>query len=304
MITLKQLEELRKKLRNKYIFCIIITLVITIILVVITKEPIYSISMIMFGYIITYIFTNKLAKEYSIAYKNYFVKTSLEKVFENLKYQPDNGIPCSTINSTNMIYTGTRYSSNDLITGNYKTIGFTQSDIHIQDERTRTDSNGNTKTYYVTIFKGRWMIFDFNKSFKSDVQVTQKGFENSKITSYFSKKNKFQKVEMESQEFNEKFNVYAKQPLEAFYILTPRIMEKILTLDKKNEGKLLLCFVDKKLHVGIYDNNDSFEHKNVFKDINKQEIKNNISKDIQKITMFIDELELNNDLFKRTNIEK
>ena len=75
-------------------------------------------------------------------------------------------------------------------------------------------------------------------------------------------------------------------------------MEKIRNLDERNEGKLLLCFIDNKLHVGIYNHEDSFEHKSVFKPIDEEKTRNEISTDIQKITMFIDELELDNDLFK------
>ena len=110
--------------------------------------------------------------------------------------------------------------------------------------------------------------------------------------------NKYVKVEMESQEFNKHFRVYAEQPLDAFYILTPKIMEKIRNLDERNKGKLLLCFIDNKLHVGIYDNDDSFEHGSVYKKIDSEKVMNEISTDIQKITMFVDELELDNDLFK------
>lgn len=193
---------------------------------------------------------------------------------------------------------GDRYSSNDLITGKYKDILFTQADVHIEKEEQTTDSDGNTRTYYVTIFKGRWMIFDFNKSFKADVQVSQKGFGNNKVNTWFSS-SKFEKIEMESQEFNKNFNVYAQQPLDAFYILTPKIMEKIKNLDTNNDGKLLLCFIDNKLHVGIYNHADSFEHSSVFKRIDEEKIRNQISLDIQKITMFVDELELDNDLFKK-----
>ena len=304
MITFEQLEEMRVALKKKYTLFIIIGLIVVaitaLISVILNWPPILVMVGLVLTFIIALICTAKPAKEYSLAFKNYFVKASLEKIFTNLKYQPDNGISHTTIASTNMMRMGDRYSSNDLVTGNYKTIGFTQSDVHIEEEHTTTDSDGNTRTYYVTIFKGRWMIFDFNKSFKADVQVAQKGFGNNKLgNSWFSKEKKFEKVQMESQEFNKAFNVYAQQPLDAFYILTPKIMEKIKNLDERNEGRLLLCFIDNKLHVGIYNYEDSFEHKSVFKPIDEEKTRNDISTDIQKITMFVDELELDNDLFKR-----
>lgn len=303
MITFEQLEGMRIALKKKYTLFIIIGVIVTAITTIITfifqMPPILVIVGMVLTFIIALICTGKQAREYSLAFKSYFVKSSLQKIFTNLKYQPENGISRATIASTNMMRMGDRYSSNDLVTGKYKEIGFTQSDVHIEEEHETRDSDGNTRTYYVTIFKGRWMIFDFNKSFKADVQVAQKGFGNNKVASWFLGEQKFQKVEMESQEFNKAFNVYAQQPLDAFYILTPKIMEKIRNLDERNEGRLLLCFIDNKLHVGIYNYEDSFEHKSVFKPIDEEKTRNNISEDIQKITMFIDELELDNDLFKR-----
>ena len=49
----------------------------------------------------------------------------------------------------------------------------------------------------------------------------------------------------------------------------------------------------------FYNYEDSFEHKSVFKPIDEEKTRTDISTDIQKITMFIDELELDNDLFKK-----
>ena len=303
MVTFEQLEEMRIALKKKYTLFIIIGLIVVAVAALISFIFDFPPVLVMIGGVLTFIITmfctSKQAKEYSLAFKSYFVKSALANIFTNLNYQPDNGISRATIASTNMMRMGDRYSSNDLVTGNYKTIGFTQSDVHIEEEHETRDSDGHTRRYYVTIFKGRWMIFDFNKTFKADVQVAQKGFGNNKLGSWFSGEQKFEKVEMESQEFNKAFNVYAQQPLDAFYILTPKIMEKIRNLDEKNEGKLLLCFIDNKLHVGIYNYEDSFEHKSVFKPIDEEKTRTDISTDIQKITMFIDELELDNDLFKK-----
>ena len=303
MMTFEQLEAMRIALKKKYTLFIIIGVIVVGGLAIGTYlfqlHPIFVMIGVVLTLLISMLCTSKQAQEYSLAFKNYFVKSSLEKIFTNLKYQPDSGVSYSTIASTNMMRMGDRYSANDLVTGNYKNIGFMQSDVHIEEKHETRDSDGHRSEYYVTIFKGRWMIFDFNKNFKADVQVAQRGFGNNKVNSWFFSENKFQKVEMESQEFNKAFNVYAQQPIDAFYILTPKIMEKIQNLDERNEGKLLLCFVDNKLHVGIYNHEDSFEHGSVFRATDEERTRNEISTDIQKITMFIDELELDNDLFKK-----
>jgi len=60
----------------------------------------------------------------------------------------------------------------------------------------------------------------------------------------------------------------------------------------------MFCFVGNRLHIAIDNNEDSFEC-NVFKVINEQEIEADIIKDIKVITDFVNELSLDNDLFRK-----
>ena len=301
-MTFVELEQIRIKYKNKSLlaFGIAICIVLATLLVLCINKlydiiPAAFIFTFLVGVVTKAIITSGSAKLYTKAYKDYFIKRSLEKIFTDLKYEPDRGISEKVIEDTGMMYMGDRYSSNDYISGKYKNINFIQSDVHIEEEHTTTDSDGNTRTYYVTVFLGRWMIFDFNKEFKANVQVCEKGFENNITRS----KIKYEKVEMESDAFNKKFNIYAQNAHDAFYILTPSLMEKIDNLEKRNKGKILLCFINNQLHVGLYDGKDSFEPSSCFKEINEEEELKRASVDIEQITMFVDELQLDNTLFRR-----
>lgn len=141
---------------------------------------------------------------------------------------------------------------------------------------------------------GRLMIFDFNKNFKANIQVSSHHFDANRLPW----KKKFSSVEMEDVEFNKYFSVYAENEHEAFYILTPHFMEKIKEVTKKLNCGIMFGFIDSKLHIAIDNNEDSFEY-NVFKPINEQEVSDNIVKDIKVITNFVDELNLDNNLFRR-----
>ena len=298
MITIEELEQDRIKLKNKTLLVTGITVGIVALLALIFQ----SYEVVFFGFVAILIFpvlfTGKQKREYILKFKKYFVQSALKTVFTDLTYRPEQGMPRDVISSTKMMHMGDRYTSNDYISGRYKDIGFRQADIHIEEERETTDSDGNTRTYWVTLFRGRWMIFDFNKTFKADLQVCQKHFGNNKISNW-GNESKFERVKLESVDFNKRFNVYAQSDHEAFYLLTPPIMEKIIKLDDMNQGRLLLCFIDNKLHIGLYDGKDSFEHAPIFKQINEEQVRSNISNDIKQITMFIDELDLDNDLFRR-----
>lgn len=301
---MNELEEIRIKIRNRYIICISIVLVsILVAIIKIPKFPtiLFIIFFIMFiGLIITLMCTIKLQNQYRKMFKDTFVRKSLEDKFTDLIYEPDKGISYNTIAETKMIDMGDqdKYCSEDYISAKYKNIKLEQSDVCIREEHESTDSDGNTSSSIVTLFKGRWMIFDFNKEFKANVQVAQKGFQNAKRKRFFGKEEElFKKVSMESEEFNKKFNVFAQDEHDAFYILTPSLMERLEKLISINKGKIMLCFIDNKLHVVINDGKDSFEPGSVFKKIDEQKSINKISDEIDTITQFVDELNLDNTLF-------
>ncbi len=293
-MSIEEVEALRKKARNRVLCGVVISILLGILFIV-SSSIFAGIFVIIVGIVVTVIASNGIIKKFTIEFKNTFVLKALQNSFDNLVYEPEKGLDESIIRNTQMMYMGDRYSSNDLIYGTYKNINILQADVHIEEEHESTDSDGDTTTTWVTIFMGRWMIFDFNKVFKANIQVSQKWFGNSKISNWGAE-TKYKKVMMEDQAFNNEFKVYAQSEHEAFYILTPQLMEKIRTLSDKISGKLLLCFIDNKLHVGIQNNKDSFEH-SIFKKINVEEVMNEISRDIKLITDFVDELDLDNDLF-------
>ena len=296
-MNINELETFRKEVQKKILICSIVTISVSISLAFITGKFHFLIFSIVLGTIISYIICYKPLNKFTMEFKKLFVLKSLESIFTDLEYNPTLGLDEYIIRETQMMDMGDRYSSNDLIIGKYKNINIMQADVHIEEEHQTTDSNGHTTTTYVTIFKGRWMIFDFNKFFKANLQLCQKGFSNSKLNNWGNKE-KFKKVMMEDEAFNKMFRIYAQNEHEAFYILTPSLMEKIKTLTTNINGKVLFCFIDNKLHVGLQNNKDSFEH-SVFKKIDEKQIIENISKDIKLITNFVDELDLDNDLFRK-----
>ena len=294
---MEQLEEIRKKLRTRYIiFAIIIIATLCVGYGYLAMEVIF---LVMLEVIIMVFATHKLNAKYRGLFKSMFVEKSLNELFDNLIYQPEKGLPYDVIASTKMMNMGDRYHSEDYVSGEYKGIKFEQADVHIEEEHETTDSDGHTQTSYVTIFKGRWLVFDFNKNFKANAQISEKGFGNSKVKRFFGKKeDRFKRVKMESEEFNKKFKVYAQDEHEAFYLITPSLMERIERLVNSNKGKFLFCFVDQRLHIGLYNHRSSFEPTSVFKKLDLQKIEEDVSKDIKVITQFVDELNLDNNLFK------
>lgn len=74
------------------------------------------------------------------------------------------------------------------------------------------------------------------------------------------KQHKNDSVGMENEIFNNHFLVTAKNAQEAYYILTPHMMEYILTMANKSGGDVYLSFLrDGKMHVAVKTGSDFFE---------------------------------------------
>ena len=296
-MTIEELKELQNQIiekEKKYNLIGGITylalIIPSIIMMIIWKSDYFSI--IIFLMIISIIFdiiffpikffaNNKEKVAFNNEFKKIFVFNSLSKYFKNLKYLPNSGISKSDIDSYFTLDTADSFSSNDYVSGLYKDIKFEQSDVLIREREEETDSDGNTRTVWETIFEGRYMIFDFNKEFKSNVKVVTKRFEANR----FSWGKKMSNVKMEDVEFNKMFAIFAENDHEAFYIYN------------KLKTPIMFCLLNNKLHIAIDNRDDSFEW-NVFKPIDENKINEEITKDIELITNFVDDLDLNNDLFK------
>lgn len=212
--------------------------------------------------------------------------------YNDLRYFPEEGISKDTVESTGMMQMGDSYSSGDLIEGSYKGVHFAQSDVCIQNT-----IHINKTTYTETYLRGRWMIFDFNKRFRADLQVCEKDFRYARsFGGTFSNDEKLHSIETESVAFNRAFTVAAENDSEAFYILTPHFMEKLLEVKAKISGDLLFCFIDTQLHVAINDEYDSFEP-NMAVPVDADRIRRSVWEDLEPITELINILRLDNRFF-------
>lgn len=309
-MNIEELKTLQLKIIKKNKLCnLIATIFILIILSVSTIIFLYNnielqfiIMGILFELVISIIIifaiksivNGKDIKLFNKNFKNIFVLKSLENNFDNIVYNPNDGFDEHFVDEVGMLNTGDRYHSNDFISGVYKGIKFEQADVHIEEKYEEKDKDGKTRTVWETLFKGRIMVFDFNKSFKANIQVSSRNFDAESLP--WGKK--ITKVKTEDMEFNKSFCIYAQSEHEAFYILTPHFMEKLKEATNKLNCGVMFCFVDNRLHIAIDNNEDSFEY-NVFKVINEQKIEADIIKDIKVITDFVNELSLDNNLFRK-----
>ena len=246
------------------------------------------VPVIIIGFILIFV-SSGYESRYTEAVKATFVLECLHKLFEQVQFDSTDGFQKNYIRDKELVKMGNIYHSNDLISASYKEIPFQMADILIQDES--TDSEGHTQT--TTLFKGQWFIFQFNKNFTGYLQLRDREnrlFRNGKPYNIFSSRENTKRIEFENDEFNNVFTSYASDDHEAFYLITPHFMEKLLHLKKQMDGELLIGFIDNQLHIAHNSNRDFFEP-SLWKEIGEDYI-NDVKEDLRVITSIVDELDL------------
>ncbi len=191
------------------------------------------------------------------------------------------------------------FGGDDLITGRIGDTEFQCSELHSQNSHRTTDSDGDSKTEWTSVFHGFFFVAGFNKNFKGETYLVHGDLEHKAQTFRGSDRSpgsasRFAKLE--NKEFSEIFTVKTTDQVEARYILTPSMMEGLVRIYKSIEMPIHISFVDNKVFFAIRLTEDLFEPKLMKSVLNKKEI-NKITNLLKLNRLLVDELQLNNKLW-------
>lgn len=213
------------------------------------------------------------------------IRSVLKEVFEHVEYSMFERLPdhLLEVNEMDFPFDIDRIEGSDYIRATYHGVQIEMSDIKLID---RQSSGKHTR--YVTQFEGLWMICDFGKTLSADLLLRER---QSKLFRFAE--NLFRSddtIETENEEFNDKFIIRSDSEHDAFYILTPHMMEYILQMDRKSAGDTYLRFMRSgKVHIAINSGRDSFEMES---GDDPGLLKQRFVSEIRYITDLIDELRL------------
>ena len=201
--------------------------------------------------------------------------------------------PWGKINPGSMVFPFSYNSANgsDHIKAVYNGVNMELGDIELIDETENYDhETGQTETNRATVFKGQWLTCDFGKELAGEVYIS----ERSKKTRRSLKSN----VTMDNEEFSHRFCVRADDPQEAYYILTPHMMEYITSIADKSGGIVYLSFLrEGKLHVAVQTGRDFFELGKT--DTNVEELHRKFLGELRWFTDIVDTLRVEDTLYKK-----
>ena len=293
--TLQVLENKRKELLRKgrsegLIYAAIFLVVGVIALLILKLEGIFGpIVIVVISVIIFISCINHKWKIFSSFYKEEVVDEIIHAFCPNATYSPNNGVSEDLFRNSGLFTSPDRYHAEDLIEGCLGKTSFICSEVHAEERRARSTKNG-VQYYWEDIFKGFLFIADFHKEFQGETTVLR--------DSFFKIKMGASRVKMENPDFEKVFDVFSTNQIEARYLITPSMMERMLKLDSNFKKGITISFRNSTILVAIPDSKNRFEA-DVWSSLSDMSILKSDFAVLQSLLDIVDELNLNTRIWSK-----
>ena len=184
-------------------------------------------------------------------------------------------------------------SNEDLVRGSYQGVSLELF------ESSLVRGSGKNRT---TVFRGLFISLGMNKHFGGHTIVKR---DRGKLGNFFADKStKLENVKLEDPRFEEQFEVYSSDQVEARYLLTPAFMERLMHLEdiisggkkrddaKKRKKGIQVAFYDDRLLLMIPSGKHRFEVRNIDEPVTFYDDINTIMKEMADIFGIIEHLKL------------
>ncbi|HRR06636.1 MAG TPA: DUF3137 domain-containing protein, partial [Victivallales bacterium] len=245
---------------------------------------------------------------YKLDYKFKLIQKIVKFINPGLSYNPSGGIPQSKY-MMSKIFTKVpdRYRAEDYVSGKLDKTFIEFSEIHSEYKTETRDKNGVKHEHWHTIFRGIFIIADFNKDFRGrtlvlpDIAEKFMGFLGQILQSWNLARD--QLVKLEDPEFEKLFVVYSTDQIEARYILSTSLMRKLIEFNHKAKNiynaKTYFSFVGSKLFVAISSSKNLFEPP-IMKAVNEKKILIEYFSFMNLAASIVEDLDLNTRIWSKT----
>ena len=213
--------------------------------------PSYTLWAAIAGIVAIVIATVRATQILSQFYKQTIMPEIASQGCENGRYTPDAGISEQLFRESNLFRSPDRYDSEDRIEGCIGQTPFYFAEVHAQERRTTHTKNG-TRTTWVDIFRGFFFVADFNKHFQGQTTLVP----NYWGSKWLAGKDR---VQLENAELMKHLLVCSTDQVEARYLLTPALMERIMTLWHRHPDRLSISFTASNIIVAISVSGNHYE---------------------------------------------
>ncbi len=234
---------------------------------------------------------------YKQAFKAKVIPALVKCVDDRLEYNPQRGLISEYTASKLFMRSYDRHKSEDTITATFEKTRFSFGEVFTEYKTTSTDSKGNRRETWHTIFRGLLFVGDFNKNFMGETIIDQDNMERifGKLGRKFQQWNGDRAgdlIRLENPEFEKRFAIYSTDEQECRYILTPSLMERILKINERSGRKICMSFLNNKVYLAYSINEDLFEP-SVFRQTLKEQDAEFLTKVIDMMSDIVEDLNLN-----------
>jgi hypothetical protein len=179
-------------------------------------------------------------------FKLQFLPTVMEESFEKVyAFEPANGINRDIVRTSGIFPSFDFIATNDYLRARHNGMDFEYCDIKLEEEHWERDSDGGSKKVIDTVFRGFFIIAQFDHFVDTPLFVRAGGGNGN--------------VKTESEQFNRMFSVYCENEVDALRILTPTVMDDIIKFKEFTKNDINLSFFEDKIHFNTYNVKDFLE---------------------------------------------
>lgn len=233
---------------RNFVFCLVVTVAVCIFIGPLAKKQ------------------KKLNAEKKDFIGENIVKPVLSEKIEVKEYLPNSFVSRDIIKNSSIMPGYDEITGSDYVKGTYRGVEIVFSDITLTYVDRYRDDDGRRRTRRTVVFKGHFFRMTLGKKLDGYVRIMER--KNPRKTGFLADLfnstaelvgMKSNTIEVESETFNNQFEIKTNDDELAFYILTPQFMENIVRADELANGYTNILF--KNNHVDLSMNNyvDSFE---------------------------------------------
>jgi hypothetical protein len=186
---------------------------------------------------------------YRQRFKNEIVSEIFKIVCPSATYDANEGLPESIFDEPRIFSTTGGFKSDDRVRGRIGHTPFEAAEVR------RSYSTGGKNSRTVVVFHGLFFHIDFNKTVRGLTIVEPASASGGQI----GDRDELARITLENPDFSREFTVYTNNEVEARYILTPVMMEQLLSLRQQAGHPVFMAFKGSRAYLGIHYGRELFE---------------------------------------------
>ena len=195
----------------------------------------------LFVFLLISVIFSKNKRKYSEVFKNNIIKAFIDNFYDSVSYEPYTQMPRDIYREDRYNEYYNRYNSEDYFKGKIlNQYDIEMAEVKTQKVETRRDSKGRTHTSTTTIFHGLFAKVRMDKSLQTSLQIRK----NYKTTE--------EKVRMDSQVFEEYFDVASDNKIITMQILTHDVMDMLMSFVEATNIKFDISIYGNEMYFRFY----------------------------------------------------